>query len=235
MTPEARSRFVRRWGLQLGAAIVLAVLLVWDRQVFAAVQGFRSPFLTWLTDRVSQLHGATFPAAVGLLLIAIGIAAKQVRLRRAGLAMILAVIISGAVTSAMKELIARPGPRADNHIQVRSWLETRYGRFPSSHSAVMFSAASVLSAFVPPAAIPAFTVATLVCYERIYKSTHFPSDIFAGIWIGLIVARLLIARLIRWRWIEDVAPAPAKPGPPDLAGYPWSGENRDISKGEGSA
>lgn len=219
MTSSAGRAFAARWLPHAVAAIVLALLLVWDREIYAAISGFRSPFLTWLTDRVGQLRGATFPSALGLLLIAIGLTAKKSRIWRAGAAVCLTVILAGTIASVMKEIVARPGPSPTHVVRPgESWIEERFGRFPSSHSAVTFGAASALGAFMPGAAVPVFIVAVLVSHERIYRATHFPSDIFAGIWIGLVAARFVIAQLARRRsWRNDLVPMRARSRSPDDA------------------
>jgi membrane-associated phospholipid phosphatase len=41
----------------------------------------------------------------------------------------------------------------------------------------------------------------------LYRGTHYPSDIFAGIWIGLVTARFVLARLARRGWLVELAPA----------------------------
>jgi undecaprenyl-diphosphatase len=121
------------------------------------------------------------------------------------------------------EDVVRPG---------ESWLDARFGRFPSSHSAIMFGSASVLAAFVPAAAVPGYTFAVLVCHERIYRGTHFPSDIFAGIWIGLMIARFMIARLTRRGWMDDLVPARPQPRALEVAAYAWAEEKRKAADGE---
>jgi undecaprenyl-diphosphatase len=218
-------RHVKRWLPHGAAAILLAVVLGWDRELFAAIEGFRSPFLTWLTDRVSQLRGATFPCALGLLLIAIGLIARRTRLRRAGVAVVLTIVLAGTITSIMKEVIARPGPEVDDAVPGHdTWLDARFGRFPSSHSAITFGAASALTAFVPAAAAPAYLFAVLVCHERLYRGTHFPSDILAGIWIGLVAARFVLAKLARRGWMDDLTPARSKQPAREVPDFAWKDE-----------
>jgi membrane-associated phospholipid phosphatase len=226
---EAR-RLAGRWLPHIGAAIVLSALLVWDRQLFGAVDGFRSPFLDWLTDRVAQLRGATFPAALSVLMIAIGLVGRWRQIRRAGTAMLLTVLLAGAVTSAMKEIIDRPGPDPDAVVAGESWFDAHYGRFPSSHSAITFGAASALSSFVPGAAMPGFALAVLVSYERVYRGTHFPSDIFAGIWIGLVTARFVVAQLARRGWQDEPVPAPPENPSNDSILYGWVYKKRDRAR-----
>jgi len=236
MTSAELSGIAKRWLPHIIASIVLGVLLVWDRETYAAIEGFRSPFLTWLTDWVSDLRGAAFPAVVGLVLIGIGLIGRKSRFRRAGAAVTLTVLLSGTITMVMKEIIARPGPEVDDAVKSSvSWLDARFGRFPSGHAAVTFAAASVLAAFVPAAAVPGFTVAVLVCHERIYRGTHFPSDIFAGIWIGVVVARFMIAQLARRGWLDDPVPERPYPRPLEAAAYAWAEDKRKGGDGEDDA
>ncbi len=199
----------KRWVPHLAAGILLSALLVLDEKIYAAFSGFRSPFLDWLTDRVSQLRGATFPAAVALLLVFAGLLARRRKIRRAGLAMLLTALLAGTVTSVMKEVIGRQGPEV-NHIAGMSWLKARYGRFPSSHSAIMFSPAHTLAQFAPAAAVPGYTLAAPVRHERIYRGAHWPSDIFAGLWIGLVIARYVRYLIAKTSWGEDLAPVRPK-------------------------
>jgi membrane-associated phospholipid phosphatase len=235
MTSAKRSKADRRWLPHVAAGIVLAALLVWDRQIYDAIGGFRSPLLEWLTYGVSQLRGATLPAVVGLLLIAVGLSARKANLRRAGIAMIMTILLAGTITTVLKELIDRPGPTVEEPARPgESWLDARFGRFPSTHAAALFGAASTLAAFVPAAGVFSYTMAVLVCHERIYRGTHFPSDIFAGTWIGLVVARFIIAQLGRRGWMDDVVPARPAPQPRETAAYAWAEKKRDVGD-EGDA
>jgi membrane-associated phospholipid phosphatase len=140
--------------------------------------------------------------------------------------MLLTVLLTGAITSVMKEAIARPGPIPDSPLVTgRSLFDERFGRFPSSHSAMTFGAASAVAAFLPAAAVPAFVLAVLVCYERLYRGTHFPSDIFAGIWIGLVSAQFVIAQLARRRaWRADLARERADRRAREAAAGAWPDE-----------
>jgi undecaprenyl-diphosphatase len=65
--------------------------------------------------------------------------------------------------------------------------------FPSNHSASSFAAATaiLLSARKKLWAVPAFIFAILVAFSRIYLFVHFPSDIFAGMIFGIIIALIV--------------------------------------------
>lgn len=196
MTTPQPWPILRRWLPHLVASVVLSLLMLWDREIYAAIGGYRPAVATWLTGWIAELRGATFDFAGGLALIGGGLIAGRRTLRRAGVAVVLTVVLSGATASVMKEVISRPGPERDDPPRAGvSWWDAHFGRFPSTHAAVTFGAASALAAFVPAAAVPGFAFATLVSYERIYRGTHYPSDIFAGAWVGLSVAQLVLGLL----------------------------------------
>jgi undecaprenyl-diphosphatase len=224
---------VKRWWPHAVAALVLCFLLVWDHEVFAAIRSFQTPFLNWLTARVSQLRGATFPSAVALLMVVVGLVRRKSALWHAGIAVVLTLLLVGVLTSVMKELIAKPGPLPETTLHARSLFDERFGRFPSSHSALVIGAAVVIAAFFPAAAALAFFVALLVCHERIYRGTHYPSDIFAGIWLGVVCARFVLTQLARRNSFREdleqipiaarmarIAPGWAREKPKDVDGTP---------------
>jgi undecaprenyl-diphosphatase len=60
--------------------------------------------------------------------------------------------------------------------------------FPSGHTAAAFVIATLTSNFFPVIAVPGFTWASLVGFSRIYLGVHYPSDILAGLVIGIFCA-----------------------------------------------
>jgi undecaprenyl-diphosphatase len=209
MMPSVRPALVHRWPLHVAAAILLVASFVWDKPIYETIRHARTPFLDWLTEEVASLRGAALPIVVSLVLMGFGVLRSRTKIWRGGAALLLAVALSGAVVSVLKPTFARPGP--EGYLKTEpgdSWLAARYGRFPSSHAAVLFGGATALAAFLPITAPVAYTLAVLVVYERVYHATHFPSDILAGIWIGLAVAQLIVARLARFKgWEMDLSPA----------------------------
>jgi undecaprenyl-diphosphatase len=64
--------------------------------------------------------------------------------------------------------------------------------FPSRHTTAYFSVVAVVSLFVPALGAALFAVAILAGMGRIVLGYHWPSDIFAGMVLGLLVGYLTV-------------------------------------------
>lgn len=60
--------------------------------------------------------------------------------------------------------------------------------FPSGHSAAAVVAATLVGHFYTPFLFPALLVAFLICLSRVILRVHYPTDILAGIFLGLSAA-----------------------------------------------
>jgi undecaprenyl-diphosphatase len=184
----------------------LVILLAWDPALFRAIHlGLHHPALDPIMMALTDPGRWKIP-----LLILVGALFLTRRARGALALIVLALTLTvGDQVSAkvIKPLVKRPRPSvvlADSHplFGVR-----RTYSFPSVH-AVNFSAAVPIVATVFPAAtIPAAVVAALVCFSRIYVGDHWPSDVLAGILLGLglgLLGRKAFLRLEQnaQRWVS---------------------------------
>jgi undecaprenyl-diphosphatase len=90
----------------------------------------------------------------------------------------------------VQPIAARPLSVKSVHIVGERLLQNS---FPSGHANTAFSTAMLMVLFLGRQFWPAFLVAALVGYSRVYMGAHFPSDVIGGallgvaiVWIGFI-------------------------------------------------
>lgn len=115
------------------------------------------------------------------------------RTRATGVMVICAVLVGFLIGEVgLKHLIARQRPFVVNP-DISPFISAPSGySFPSGHSCSSFAAASVLFAQNKKIAVPAFIVAVLIAFSRLYNYVHFPSDVLFGILLGIICAAVTV-------------------------------------------
>lgn len=63
--------------------------------------------------------------------------------------------------------------------------------FPSGHTASSFAAAGILGSQINMLLIPAFVLAFLIAFSRLYLMVHYPSDVLMGIALGLVCCNII--------------------------------------------
>lgn len=64
--------------------------------------------------------------------------------------------------------------------------------FPSGHTAAAFLMATLIAHFYPEYTLPGYTIAALIGSSRVLLGVHFPTDIIAGIVLGVGCASLAL-------------------------------------------
>jgi len=64
--------------------------------------------------------------------------------------------------------------------------------FPSGHAATSFACASMLAVLAPRLRLPAYALAVLIAFSRLYNAVHYPLDVVGGAVLGLLVTSLLL-------------------------------------------
>lgn len=99
--------------------------------------------------------------------------------------------LAGASVMILKPLFGRPRPfAADPSLRTPSghWTEDP-NSFPSGHAAISFAAATAIADARPDYAWPAYGLAALISYSRMYNGVHYPSDLLAGALLGYGVGK----------------------------------------------
>ena len=121
--------------------------------------------------------------------------------RRCGITLAAGLICSPLIGNLLlKPLIARPRPCwLDETVVLLTALPRDYS-FPSGHSLCACIAAVILMRYDRRFGIPALIMAVLIAFSRLYLFLHFPSDVLAGILLGVgvgLAVSLLGDRYIR--------------------------------------
>jgi undecaprenyl-diphosphatase len=174
----------RRLALAAGLLAVLASFPL-DPLLARAAAGIAPPFLD-VALAAGRLRGGLFFILAGLAVTAAGSVLRRPRVADVGRRVIVAALVAGLLVGVLKPVFGRPGPNGRRPEATRGdWLERRWGRFPSGHTAPAFAAAAAVGAAFPPAAAPVFALAGLVAFERVCRRVHYPSDCVAGAVLGI--------------------------------------------------
>ena len=108
------------------------------------------------------------------------------RYRKAGITMGLALIfclLIGNMT--LKPLIARPRPYTYFPEMTLLIAPLTDFSFPSGHTFASFASATTLFLYHKKAGIAAYILAAIIAFTRLYLYVHFPSDVIAGMLLGI--------------------------------------------------
>ena len=160
--------------------------------VLDAIQSIRFPALDFVMKYFTHLgdYGLLFVALTLIMLYF-----KKTRLFGVVCATALLFDLL-AVNIIIKPLVARARPftlRPDFLLLVARPLDFS---FPSGHTAISFAFATAIGAYSRKYQRWAFALAAVIAFSRLYLYVHYPSDVLAGIVIGLFCGYL--ARLV-WR------------------------------------
>ena len=164
----------------------MAAVTALDTEILLWIQStLRNPVITPLIKAVTSLgnHGLFW-----VLLTLVLLCFKKTR--RIGifcLAAILCEYILGDLI--LKHLVQRPRPfNAGAGIISLIGAEKGYS-FPSGHSGTAFATVGILWRTVPkPYAVCALVLAVVIALSRLYVGVHYPSDVLAGILLGLLTS-----------------------------------------------
>ena len=128
--------------------------------------------------------------------------------RKAGLAGLLAMLLGLLCTNVtLKHLVGRTRPWLTMEGLVPLVAEHDPNSFPSGHTCAAFAAASAWWRTLPWrwVRVLAVVLAALMGASRLYVGVHFPSDVLAGLAVGLLcgwLACLLWRQVPAWRRLE---------------------------------
>ncbi|OOP74332.1 phosphatase PAP2 family protein [Clostridium beijerinckii] len=130
----------------------------------------------------------------GLIWIIIsGLLISNRKYRKIGFVALGALILSAILGEGiLKHVVQRIRPSADiPAINLLISKPLSYS-FPSGHTASSFAAAGVLGKYFKKYAFGFWGLAALIAFSRLYLNVHYPTDVLAGIILGVICSKITI-------------------------------------------
>ncbi len=112
--------------------------------------------------------------------------------RKLALLVTIGIIVGAFLTYPVKFFIDRARPY-DQIASARVLTSPEIDpSFPSGHTEMSFLAATVVSRFHPEYSKYLYAFSFIVALSRIYVGVHFPADVLGGVFIGVIIGKLMI-------------------------------------------
>lgn len=149
------------------------------------------PFVSWL----GNIGGVWIVIAILLIIFS--------KHRSTGLFIIIALAICFLLNDILlKPLIARLRPCSIHPDAILLIARPTDFSFPSGHASSSFVSATIILFWNKRWGIAAMILASLIAISRIYLYVHYPSDVLAGILLGIATAFLSVQIILKFKKIK---------------------------------
>ncbi|MFH1400236.1 MAG: phosphatase PAP2 family protein [Nanoarchaeota archaeon] len=169
------------------ASLSLLTGIVWllDTTIFNAVFSIKQPLLDDVMIAFSNLK---------LIITLLFVIPSLLLLRQSRRTIIpflwASLAASFFISFLLKDAIGRLRPLVDSVLI--PLLDATSFSFPSGHAAIAFASVPILGRLYPRLRWLFITYASMIALSRIYVGVHYPSDVLAGVVLGLLVGYLLL-------------------------------------------
>ncbi len=192
------------------AALLLCTTLIavfWgflqlDLPLARYMRSLHVPWLERAGNVGNRLGSGVVLVGISSVLLVTGLMLKHPALRRVGLESLLAHAFAGLAAQALKHVIGRPRPRlvhGDSGFLFGPSFDPGLDSFPSGHASASFAVATVFARHFPRMGWMLYSMAALVALSRIVRGSHFPTDVMAGVSLGLLAGCVITRPLRAWR------------------------------------
>jgi undecaprenyl-diphosphatase len=159
------------------------------------------PWMAFTSDMGDWIGEGTHLVVFSLLLVGAGWLFSRPAVRDAGIQTLLAHGLAALLVNGLKHLVGRPRPKfahSGDWDVAPSWV-SGFDSFPSGHSAASFAVATVLAKRFPAVGPLCLGVAAFVMLSRVFRGSHFPTDVVGGAIVGVLSGAIAGAPLNEWR------------------------------------
>ncbi len=194
-----------------------------DHPTLDIVHNFTDPLIDHVGDVGNFLGKGVTLVLISLVIGGIGLWMQSDRWKFAGLYALLGHGIAALITQIIKHTLSRPRPRLmdTTEWEIRPTLQSGLDSFPSGHTSGSFSMAMVLAYYFPKWRVLWFGLASFNAICRVIKGSHYPTDVMAGMLIGIGCSLVLVYARKEWKEAAARALAHALPWLVTAFGLLW--------------
>ncbi|HET9794076.1 MAG TPA: phosphatase PAP2 family protein [Thermoanaerobaculia bacterium] len=173
--------------------VVLGGLIAADHGIDRAAQNNRSDFTNHVSSATTSFGGGNGTEAA-IVAIGAGLVFRSPNLRDTGREALEASILTALVENlVIKPAFGRERPYQSNGKTDFDFASSN-SSFPSGHTTQAFALASVVAARSRGWVVPtvAYTLASVIAFDRVNDHVHFASDVFAGAVFGTVVGKYIV-------------------------------------------
>ena len=147
----------------------------------------KNKYLDIFMYKVTDLGGAIFSTLFSLVLLIFG----NNKVRLIAIEALVILFISQIIVQSLKKLLGRERPYVILEKLNTFGIDLSDYSFPSGHTTASFSIATTLALNIPVLTYLVFILASIIGISRIYLGVHYPTDVAAGIILGMGSALLV--------------------------------------------
>jgi membrane-associated phospholipid phosphatase len=181
--------------------LLLCAAFQMDRPAIEWVRSLQGLWIVRIGDAGYVIGGGYALVAISGLFVAIGYARKNQVWLQTGLRGWAAHAAAGLLAQGLKHGIGRPRPRLhrEDAFFTGPSLKPDLDSFPSGHASASFAVATVVARYCPALAWPAYGLAGFISLTRLFRGSHFVSDVVAGVVLGIVVGTLVATPIQEWK------------------------------------